>query len=80
MGDFLRGNEEEIEGVIAALAAVGKGKYYVRVKIVRKQDGHDIWTYPSPFGRPGVLEESQYYDEQVENILELDKLVGHRER
>ena len=80
LGDFLRGNEEEIEGVIAALAAVGKGKYYVRVKIVRKQDGHDIWTYPSPFGQPGVLEESQCYDEQVENILELDKLVGHIER
>ena len=80
LGDFLRGNEEEIEGVIAALAAVGNGKYYVQVKTVRKQDGHDIWMYPSSFGQPGVLEESQCYDEQVENILELDKLVGHIER
>lgn len=82
LGDFIRGDKDGMECVMIAIAIKGDGEFYVRAELTKKEDAYDVWMYPSPFGLPDptMLDERNLYSTRIENILELDKLVGHIER
>lgn len=73
IGDFIRGEEDGKECAMIALAVTGESDYYIVAELTEKENGYDIWLFPSPFGLPDptILDDRLLYDTQIDNIVKL---------
>lgn len=73
IGDFIKGEKDGKECAMIALAVTGELDYYIEAELTEEENGHDIWLFPSPFGLPDptMLDNRNFYDTQIDNILKL---------
>lgn len=84
LGDFLRGYDE-VEYVMIDFVITGERQYYRYVEFKEEQDGYSIFLYPpllnSPFNTE-LAEQDEFWDNDtaINNIVELNYLIGHLEK
>lgn len=77
LGDFLKGYNEGMERISIQLAIVGDRKDHIYAELTMKEDGYDIWLYPSPFGLPdkSILDKESGNRNALENFVEQGYLI-----
>ena len=78
IGDFIRGEMDGKGCAMIALAVTGESDYYIVAELTEKENGYDIWLFPSPFGLPDptILDTRPFYESEIEKIVRFGMPFG----